>query len=248
VTLTSSNPSAMAVPGTASSGNVDVVALAPGRVTLTASIGALSRSIDVGVAAPGTSYRWPSQMTFAIDGDLAFGAPLHLVAKIPTFAWDANATPTGPVTFYDGDRVLAVAYVNRSSYADTIVASLLPGPHTINAVYAGDAHFLGTTVPPQTVTILKPPPVTFYGTSSPRKDGNVDVTIVVVAPQARPATGTITLKNYDEVLAANVTFVGSVTVTTKPVSFVTVYYSGDELYDPAVVGVTLAPVRHRAAP
>jgi len=250
VTLMSSDPSVIAVPATASSGTIDLVALAPGRTTITASVGTAKTSVDVGVAAAGAPLRWPAQMTFTIDpGDRTFGSRQHLVAKFTGWAWDANVAPSGPVTFLQDGKPLAVAFVNRGAVAETSVDSLPVGSYAISASYAGDAHFFGETAAPQTVTIIKPPPVAFYGSVAPLTDTTAEMTIVVVAVRSRPATGTLTLTNGSQLLAANVPLVGGIArVTTKRLPFVTVSYSGDDLYEPAVASITLASVHRRAAP
>ena len=53
-------------------------------------------------------------------------------------------TPTGSVTFLDGTTPLAARTFSDGA-ATLTVSSLAMGTHSINAVYSGDANFLGTT-------------------------------------------------------------------------------------------------------
>lgn len=249
--LTSSNPSVIAVPATAANpSDLDVVALTPGTTTLTAASGSRRVSLDVLVQPAGAPFRWPAQMTFSIDnGERRFGAPQHLVAKIAGFAWDAGVRPSGTITFRDGDTVIATAAVGKTSTAETLVDSLLPGTHTITASYAGDEHYLADSATAPPIVIGSPLPVTFYGTYDPRTATTAELTIAVKTPPAVPARGTITLKDGRDVIAADVPVVNGIArVVTKRLDFVTVFYSGDDLYEPAVVNVLLTPVRRRVSP
>jgi len=68
-----------------------------------------------------------------------------------------NGTPTGSVTFMDGDVVLGVAEivpVGLGTYrADFTTTGLTAGLHTIRAVYSGDENFAGATSLPYSQTV-----------------------------------------------------------------------------------------------
>jgi len=53
----------------------------------------------------------------------------------------SGGTPTGTVTFYDSTTSLGIGTLNGSGVATFTISSLASGPHTITAVYTGDANF-----------------------------------------------------------------------------------------------------------
>src|SRR5262249_41851286 len=63
-----------------------------------------------------------------------------------------SGTPTGSVTYWDGSTSLGTATLS-SGKATLAIKTLSVGPHTITAVYGGDANFLTSTSAalPQTV-------------------------------------------------------------------------------------------------
>jgi hypothetical protein len=59
-----------------------------------------------------------------------------------------GATPTGTVTFYDGDTILATVTLTQSTngaQATFSISTLSAGTHSITAVYNGDTTFIGST-------------------------------------------------------------------------------------------------------
>jgi autotransporter-associated beta strand protein len=56
-----------------------------------------------------------------------------------------SPTPTGTVTFFDGTTPLGTATLNGSGVATFGTTALIAGPHSITAVYAGDANFAGSS-------------------------------------------------------------------------------------------------------
>jgi len=250
VHLTSSDPSVIAVPSSVTvPAALDVVALAPGTVTITAGDALHQVTMTLVVEAVGP-YRWTPAMTFTIDAvDHTFGVAQHVVATVTGYAWDANATPGGSVAFSDANRVIAVVSLDAKGTAEAMIDSLLPGAHTITATYSGDAHFFGARVTAPPLIIVPPPPVTISGTFRPLSDTAAEITIVVHGQPSAAPTGTITLRTPLETLATGVPLVyGLARVVTKPADYVIVEYSGDAIYGPVVVAFYLQPVKHRAAP
>ena len=68
------------------------------------------------------------------------GARLQLTAVAP-----GAGTPTGTVTFQDGNVVLGTAAVGRDGTATFTTSFAATGGHTITAVYSGDAIFVGSS-------------------------------------------------------------------------------------------------------
>jgi ELWxxDGT repeat protein len=65
----------------------------------------------------------------------------------------------GSVLFLDGGTVFASAAVDAASGTAVLQTVLGPGPHTITAVYLGDAGFAGSTSMPLTISVNKQAPV-----------------------------------------------------------------------------------------
>jgi hypothetical protein len=61
-----------------------------------------------------------------------------------TIEWDGPVTPTGTVTFYDGQTLLGTAeltVVNGQVQATFTTSALDLGSHTILAIYSGDSTY-----------------------------------------------------------------------------------------------------------
>jgi hypothetical protein len=89
-----------------------------------------------------------------------------------------SGVPTGTVTFMDGATVLGTGTLNGAGLATFSTATLALGPHTVTAVYGGDANDAASTSAAVTVTVtvvqvlsatLTPSPIMFaavVGTTS----------------------------------------------------------------------------------
>jgi hypothetical protein len=82
----------------------------------------------------------------------ASGQAVLLTAGVSSQA----GTPTGTVTFLDGNAVLGSAPVSATGQA-TLTVSLPVGRHTLTAVYGGDATFAGSASASLTETVLDTP-------------------------------------------------------------------------------------------
>src|SRR5439155_26537388 len=86
---------------------------------------------------------------------LVVGDPVTLEATVqPT---GSNATPTGTVTFLEGNTELGHAELDRNGVARLTLVGIDPetpplavGQHPITAVYGGDRDFAGSTSPVMT--------------------------------------------------------------------------------------------------
>jgi len=70
------------------------------------------------------------------------GQPITFTASV---ARQHGVTPTGTVTFLDGQRPLGSSALDASGQATLPVSTLGVGSHTITAVYGGDATFAGSS-------------------------------------------------------------------------------------------------------
>ena len=129
------------------------------------------------------------------------------VAALPP----GSGTPTGQVTFQDGNTVLAQAPVNSSGVVSFTTASLASGSHTVTATYASDTNFaassgsivqsVGTSGNSTTTSVSGSPNPSVFGqavtfTSTTTSSGGVPV-------------GTVTFTEGTTVWASNVPVDGS---------------------------------------
>ncbi|HEV2721780.1 MAG TPA: ELWxxDGT repeat protein, partial [Thermoanaerobaculia bacterium] len=252
VRLTSSNPSVFAVPESVQApAELDLVALSEGTTVITA-VNAYGHTNGMLLSAgpPGAS-RWPSELQFAIeDAALYYGTPRRFTARVAGASTDGTR-PGGSVAFLDGGQVLATVPLDANGNAGAIINTLLPGDHLISARYSGDANFSPANSAASVPLHIHPPaPVTFAGSARPVSATEDEVTIVVVVPAGSPG-GTMTLTDLAKnALAVSIPVVAGRAVATIPrTEFVTVHYSGDDLFAPSVVNIPLAPAhRHAARP
>jgi hypothetical protein len=119
--------------GTTSSASLYVSAPAPGKTY-------------VSLSTPLASNAHPTQgsgVTFAVSFRLG-----------STSAY----TPTGTVTFKDGNTVLGTVRINPYGQTQFTTYGLAVGSHSMTAVYSGDAHFFGATSGATWVTVSQPLP------------------------------------------------------------------------------------------
>jgi large repetitive protein len=174
---------------------------------------------------------------------------LDLVTLAATVSNGSGTPPTGTVVFSDGTRVLGSGTLNGVGLATFATNAMVPGQHTITAVYGGDALNFGTTSPAYTQSVgLRPTSDTVTG-SSTSLTGGQQVTLISVVHYAGPVapTGSVTFVSNRVTLGTGVvdnTGVATLTVnllTSSPT--VTANYSGDAVYAAStspVVSITVA--------
>jgi hypothetical protein len=97
------------------------------------------------VAKTATTTALTSSVSNVFAGQsVTFTATVHASA--------GTQTPTGPVLFLDGGKVLGVVQLNASGQA-VLTTTLTPGAHNVTAAYNGDAAFNTSTSSPVAVTI-----------------------------------------------------------------------------------------------
>ena len=80
------------------------------------------------------------------------GQPVTITTHVST----PNGTPTGTVTFLDGNTVIGTAPLNPSDNATLTTSTLSIGNHTITATYGGDSNSLPSTSTATTLTVNGP--------------------------------------------------------------------------------------------
>jgi ELWxxDGT repeat protein len=106
-----------------------------GTLFFNANSGTEEQAYALGVGLP-TSVK----ATFS-PSPVMYGQKVEFSATVQT---GGNGTPSGMVTFMDGDTPLGSAALNGTGNATFSTASLSVGAHTITAAYSGDPRFAGS--------------------------------------------------------------------------------------------------------
>lgn len=106
-----------------------------------------------------------------------------------TVTGPGSVAPTGTVTFKDGSSTIGSSALNSSGVATYSTAALAVGPHTITAVYSGDANNAGSTSPALSQTV-NPPNFTLTATPTSQTitDGQMATFSLAVTPQGSLTT------------------------------------------------------------
>ena len=168
---------------------ISVPGLPAGNQTITASFsgGALFASAS-GTLAEDLLYPAAVTLISAVNPSLvgqsaAFTATVLAVDPL-------TGTPTGTVTFSDGNVVLGTATLVNSQ-ASFSTAPLALGRHPITATYGGDTNFASVVSTTLTQVVLNLPSVTVVSSLNPATTGQTVTFTAAVAPVA-PAKGTPT--------------------------------------------------------
>ena len=121
-------------------------------------------------------------------------------------------TPTGTVTFVDGQTILGTSPLNASGVAEFITSTLSPGGHTITGEYGGDAAFQASISPPlaQVVNSRATPSADLAVTQTvsvakPTVGSTLTYVLTVSDAGPNPATGIV----LNDALPAGMTFVSA---------------------------------------
>jgi N-acetylneuraminic acid mutarotase len=127
--------------------------LAVGGHTITAvyggdsnSLGSASATLSETVAQTPVSVQLSASQTTAKEN-----TPITFNVTV-TPVNNASVAPTGTVTLYDNNKVIATLTLTNGT-ATTTISTLKKGPRPITAIYSGDTDFLGGTSSVVTVTI-----------------------------------------------------------------------------------------------
>jgi hypothetical protein len=143
-----------------------------------------------------------------------YGKPVKLTATV-TAAYGGPAT--GSVTFKDGTITLGRGTLSGGK-ASLITSKLSAGTHSITAVFASTAHFLGSASPALSEKVSKANTSTAL-TSSPNPSTHtqpVTFTAQVTATPAGTPSGTVTFRDGTTVLGT-----GTISATTHQAKFTT---------------------------
>jgi hypothetical protein len=141
-------------------------------------------------AAPSTADPIATNITLAADlNSTVFGQRVTFTATVTSL----SGTPTGTVSFFDGDRPLGEVAVDPNGQA-ALVLPLGVGVHSLTARFAGIAPFAGSTSDAVSETVSKADTMTSAAAEILCGTRVVfTVSAVPVAPGAGTPTGTVTI-------------------------------------------------------
>lgn len=128
----------------------------------------------------------PSLTALTSNGNISYsGAAIQLTA---TVAGSLLTAPTGTVSIYDGNSLLATLQLNAGSVTYSS-AALTPGQHALHAVYSGDAVYATSSSSAITQTVVAAPDFVIRTTTasySGKPSGTVTIPLTVA-----PVNGTL---------------------------------------------------------
>lgn len=177
-----------------------------------------------------------------------FGASVSLTASVKS---NTTGTPTGTVTFQDGNTTLGTATLSSGSASFTI-ASLSVGTHNITAIYNGDANFVPSTSTVTVQTVNKTASSTNL-TSTPNPSQYNQA--IVLSATVGSAVGVIPTGNV--AFKEGVSTIGTVALTSGAASLsvsnlsvrshsITAVYSGDTNFSGST-SASISQIVNRAA-
>jgi hypothetical protein len=190
-----------------------------------------------------------------------FGQSVTLTATV-TANSPGSGTPTGTVTFFDGNTPLGPGTLNSSGKATFVTSSLPLGSNSITAVYNGSGNYLSSPSGTLTETINPAATRTVVATSgSPSVFGQsvtFTATVTVRSPGSGTPTGTVEFKDGSTVLGTGtINGSGQATYTTSALSVgshsITAVFEGDTDFTTSTSGaitqrVTKAPTGAAVTP
>jgi autotransporter-associated beta strand protein len=225
--------------GTLSSGTASISAssLAAGTHTITATYSG-DADFNSSNAAPVSLVvdKETSSATLSQPSTIVYGQAGTLTVTVASTIQGAG-TPTGQVTFYDGQTIIGIVSLTTGS-ATLNPTGLSAGMHTISVVYGGDGNFLTDTSSNVTLTVnkssttatLTPPTTVVFG-----QPATLVATVVAVSPGGGTPAGTVTFKDGATTLGT-ATLNGSGVATYFATSLavgshtITALYSGNSNY------------------
>ena len=174
----------------------------------------------------------PSSSTVALaplPASIPYGTPLPLSVTV------SPATATGIVTIADGATTLGQPSLSNA-VATLTATSLIPGTHTFNATYSGDANDLPSISSPVSIVVTRAASSLVFAPAQPAATfGTPIVFTATVTPSA--ATGIITVNDGGSTLTQLPIVNGSATFTSTTLApgshTLSATYSGDNFYGTA---------------
>lgn len=223
---------------TGSTASLPLKALAPGTHQITAAYNGDHNDLgsEAGPYAETITVASTDLDVYSTLDPAPFGSSGLVKATVDPVA-PAGGTPTGSVTFREGETVLAVVPLTGTT-AKLALKGLEPGEHQITAEYGGDGNY-GASSGAVAQTIVKA--TTRVNLTSSRNPapvgaaGTLRAAVATVAPGGGQATGTVTFREGETVLAEAALTSGAATYPLKalPVGTheITATYGGAANYE-----------------
>jgi len=160
----------------------------------------------------------------------------------------AGGTPTGTVTIMDSASTLGTVTLDGSGQATFATSALLPGNHSITAVYSGDGNFSAGTSPVLTQTVnLGTSSTAVISSANPSTVGQSVTFTATVSGLVIQPTGTVTFMDGVTTLGTgNINASGQATFTTSALGAgshsITAVYGGDTLYNSSTSNLLIQDV------
>jgi sugar lactone lactonase YvrE len=219
--------------GTAGSAAFSTAALAVGQHTIVAvysgdslNQAATSNTLLQIVQTAGTSVTLVSSANPSLAS-----APLTLTSTVV----GTGGSVTGTVAFQDGTTTLGAANLNASGVATLIVSGLMPGQHSIIAVYSGDANNLPSTSPVLTQNVVQATTVALSSSENPALVlDSVTFMVTVSNAGSKPPSGAVVFSDGTTVLGTvPLTAAGTASLTATSLATgqhtISAAYGGDAL-------------------
>jgi hypothetical protein len=159
-----------------------------------------------------------------------FGSSVTLTANVTP----ANSTtPTGTVTFFDGNTSLATGTLNGSGSASISLSNLSPAQHQITAVYSGDVNSSASTSTVLVQTVQQNTATALVVSVNPSISGNsITFTATVTASVSGTPTGAVAFSDSGTPLgsgALNSSGVATLSISTLTLGShsILAVYAGD---------------------
>jgi subtilase family serine protease len=162
----------------------------------------------------------------------SFGQPVTFTATVTS----GSGIPTGTVTFQKNGATLGTGTLSGTGKATLTTAVLVPGTHTITAIYAGSTNYTGSTsAAVSEVTNASATTTKVTSSLNPSTRGqSVTFTATVSAGAYGTPTGSVTFKNGAGILGIVSLSGGTATLSTAALAggtnSITVVYSGSSEY------------------
>ncbi|PYX80548.1 MAG: hypothetical protein DMG66_02710, partial [Acidobacteria bacterium] len=131
-----------------------------------------------------------------------FGVGVTLTGTISIGA-PGGGTPTGTITFKDGAATLGTGAVQPNKKATINTSALLPGAHSITAVYGGDSNFIASptsAVFTQNVNQATTTTTLFVSRATVFFRQKLDISANVVSSSGAPLAGNVTFTDNGKVI------------------------------------------------
>ncbi len=125
------------------------------------------------------------------DTTTVFGQSVTFTATVASTS-PGSGTPTGTVTFYDGNTPLMQETLNSSGKATYSTSSLPVGSNSITVVYSSDGHYVGGTSTAITQSVSQAATKTTVKSSGSPSAFGQSVTFTATVTVKSPGSGTLT--------------------------------------------------------